>query len=113
MGQLGRMAAWTINTPLMHIADKYAETADYKKMTRLQLVGSATALPTAKAASGRCKNTATTVLTPMDSVAADQAGANLCPDIRFIAPSVRKIIVSVRSRIAKSNRFQYICPSAL
>ena len=33
MGQLGRMAAWTINTPLMHIADKYAETADYKKMT--------------------------------------------------------------------------------
>ena len=40
MGQLGRMAAWTINTPLMHIADKYAETADYKKMTRLQLVGS-------------------------------------------------------------------------
>ncbi len=40
MGQLGRMAAWTINTPLMHIADKAAETADYRKMTRLQLVGS-------------------------------------------------------------------------
>ena len=34
MGQLGRMAAWTINTPLMHIADKYAETADYKKILR-------------------------------------------------------------------------------
>ncbi|MGN1343744.1 MAG: PTS mannose/fructose/sorbose/N-acetylgalactosamine transporter subunit IIC [Traorella sp.] len=40
MGQLGRMAAWTINAPLMHIADKYAENAEYKKMKRLQFVGS-------------------------------------------------------------------------
>lgn len=40
LGQLGRMAAWTINTPLMHMADQYAETAEYKKMSRLQLVGS-------------------------------------------------------------------------
>lgn len=40
LGQLGRMVAWTLNTPLMHIADKYAEKAEFKKMTRLQLVGS-------------------------------------------------------------------------
>lgn len=40
MGQLGRMAAWTINAPLMHIADKYAETAEYQKMRNLQYVGS-------------------------------------------------------------------------
>lgn len=40
LGQLGRMAAWTINTPLMHIADGYAEKAEYKKMTRVQLMGS-------------------------------------------------------------------------
>lgn len=40
LGQLGRMAAWTINTPLMHMADRYAENAEFKKMKRLQLVGS-------------------------------------------------------------------------
>ena len=36
MGQLGRMAAWTINAPIMHIADKYAESAEYNKMRSLQ-----------------------------------------------------------------------------
>lgn len=40
LGQLDRMAAWTINSPIMHIADKYAETADYKKMKRLTYLGS-------------------------------------------------------------------------
>lgn len=40
LGQLDRMLAWTLNTPLMHIADKYAEKAEYKKMTRLTYVGS-------------------------------------------------------------------------
>lgn len=40
MGQLGRMAAWTINAPIMHMADKLAEEAEYKKMKRLQLLGS-------------------------------------------------------------------------
>ncbi|MBQ4342939.1 MAG: PTS sugar transporter subunit IIC [Erysipelotrichaceae bacterium] len=40
MGQLGRMAAWTINAPIMHIADKLAEEAEYKKMKMLQLLGS-------------------------------------------------------------------------
>lgn len=40
LGQLDRMLAWTLNTPLMHIADRYAEKAEYKKMTRLTLVGS-------------------------------------------------------------------------
>ena len=40
MGQLGRMVAWTVNAPIMHIADKYAEEAEYKKMKRLQILGS-------------------------------------------------------------------------
>lgn len=40
LGQLDRMLAWTLNTPLMHIADKYAEKAEFKKMTRLTFVGS-------------------------------------------------------------------------
>jgi len=40
MGQLGRMAAWTINAPIMHIADKLAEEAEYKKMKMLQILGS-------------------------------------------------------------------------
>lgn len=40
MGQLGRMAAWTINAPIMHIADKFAENAEYKKMKMLQILGS-------------------------------------------------------------------------
>lgn len=40
MGQLGRMAAWTINAPIMHMADAYAENAEYKKMKRLQYLGS-------------------------------------------------------------------------
>jgi len=40
LGQLDRMLAWTLNTPLMHIADKYAEDAKYKPMVRLTYVGS-------------------------------------------------------------------------
>lgn len=40
MGQLGRMAAWTINAPIMHMADKLAENAEYKKMKMLQILGS-------------------------------------------------------------------------
>ena len=40
MGQLSNMLAWTLNTSLMHIADKYAETASYRKMNNLTYVGS-------------------------------------------------------------------------
>ena len=40
MGHLGRMAAWTIYAPIMHIADKYAESAEYNKMRSLQFLGS-------------------------------------------------------------------------
>ncbi len=39
LGQVGRMVAWTINAPLMHVADGYAENAEYKKMNRLTFVG--------------------------------------------------------------------------
>ncbi|NCB32925.1 MAG: PTS sugar transporter subunit IIC [Erysipelotrichia bacterium] len=40
MGQLSNMLAWTLNTSLMHMADKYAEKAEYAKMNRLTYVGS-------------------------------------------------------------------------
>lgn len=39
LGQVGRMIAWTINATLMHVADRYAEDAEYKKMNRLTYVG--------------------------------------------------------------------------
>jgi len=40
MGQLSNMLAWTVNASLMHLGDKYAETADVKKMTNLTYIGS-------------------------------------------------------------------------
>ncbi len=40
LGQFDRMAAWTINAPIMHMADRHAENGDYKKMNRLTYLGS-------------------------------------------------------------------------
>lgn len=35
LGQLDRMAAWTINSTFMHIGDRYAEEANFKGLQRL------------------------------------------------------------------------------
>lgn len=40
LGQLDRMAAWTINSSLMHIADRFAEKDNLKGMERLVILGS-------------------------------------------------------------------------
>ncbi len=40
MGQLSNMLAWTLNTSLMHIADRLAENAEYRKINNLTYVGS-------------------------------------------------------------------------
>jgi mannose/fructose/N-acetylgalactosamine-specific phosphotransferase system component IIC len=41
MGQLSNILAWVINATWMHMGDKYAEDAQWDKMTRLTWIGSA------------------------------------------------------------------------
>ena len=40
LGQLDRMAAWTVNSSLMHVGDRYAKDANFKGMERLVGLGS-------------------------------------------------------------------------